>query len=896
MDVPPSSSRQPPDGDEFPDYHETTSLSNDSKELNSTRITPTWSHKLWNTSPSYNLFRDQQSSCSVRDKIAIFSNATAKQSQINALKKTNKSTDDIPSTVDNDKELVKLRYPLNKVKRSLSTSCKSENNARIDNQETRRDLRTCVRTDAKVRSSLDLSVKPSHSRCMSEEKFEEVYTPAPRLHERSQSLMDISSTEKIPKKDRWSLLAEQRQRSLSKLKGLIIPERVVEVDAPAVLDLPEIKSNSIPTINDNNSTAVSTDLPIISCQRNANVPSLSSPPWSSKLISSIPKYSPAFKRKSLQLHSDSFTKLENDNKITLNKTLSEPNSLQTIDYKKSIVRQNAQTSLYDINSKLIGTHLNDAPKSLESITSPTRSDYSFEYVSTSPDIKLPKQQTYRQEFNKEKGEIRRSDDDSDNDSAVSSSQSSYVSRTPPASPSNLYSNYSSNGNDSLSHLKSDDAEFQLGSDVNDNQNHRLLKAQSVEAINRQNILASAKCRSGRDLKIGSPLIQRRFEEDQKNGVLQNGITNISKQIDVTTPEYLPTENNICTETQNKVETDQRQALLKVKQDEPDCVSEKHCLTENTVETTENTVKSITSAKKDVISKKIPDVKLSKTAPSPSVHNLRKSFEKLIPLPVNTNLQKVTNIPSSAIERNNKTENLINTSTVKTQELCSNSSAPLDQSLDETIILRPEFPGGSVGITLAGGADYETKEITVHKIRGDSSAYRDGRLRKGDVVLAINGKSVQGLTHKQLVALLKEPVPEVTLVVSKTKSCDIAATSSPSSTLSSTYRHRSPKIEVRSTSCTEKQKTFLVPLMKDISGLGLSLEGGQDLLGSKPLLIKKIFKGGAAEKTGKLQVGDEIVLVNETDVSSISRFEAWSILKKLPENITISLTVRRLDLP
>jgi len=29
-----------------------------------------------------------------------------------------------------------------------------------------------------------------------------------------------------------------------------------------------------------------------------------------------------------------------------------------------------------------------------------------------------------------------------------------------------------------------------------------------------------------------------------------------------------------------------------------------------------------------------------------------------------------------------------------------------------VILHREFAGGSLGITLAGGADYETKEITV----------------------------------------------------------------------------------------------------------------------------------------------------------------------------------------
>lgn len=54
---------------------------------------------------------------------------------------------------------------------------------------------------------------------------------------------------------------------------------------------------------------------------------------------------------------------------------------------------------------------------------------------------------------------------------------------------------------------------------------RVLKPQSVEAINRKNILASAKCRSGQDLN-GSPLIQRKFSDDEEvsdsNGGHENG--------------------------------------------------------------------------------------------------------------------------------------------------------------------------------------------------------------------------------------------------------------------------------------------------------------------------------------------------------------------------------------
>lgn len=54
----------------------------------------------------------------------------------------------------------------------------------------------------------------------------------------------------------------------------------------------------------------------------------------------------------------------------------------------------------------------------------------------------------------------------------------------------------------------------------------------------------------------------------------------------------------------------------------------------------------------------------------------------------------------------------------------------------------------------------------------------------------------------------------------------------------------------------------------------------------------VFVGGPAEKCGKLEVGDELASVNGIDVSFMSRFEAWNVLKKLPEGIPISLTVKR----
>uniref|UniRef100_A0AAZ3SBM5 PDZ domain-containing protein n=1 Tax=Oncorhynchus tshawytscha TaxID=74940 RepID=A0AAZ3SBM5_ONCTS len=75
------------------------------------------------------------------------------------------------------------------------------------------------------------------------------------------------------------------------------------------------------------------------------------------------------------------------------------------------------------------------------------------------------------------------------------------------------------------------------------------------------------------------------------------------------------------------------------------------------------------------------------------------------------------------------------------------------------------------------------------------------------------------------------------------------------------------------------------------GVGFSLDGGKGSIhGDRPLVINRIFKGGAAEQSG-LQSGDELLQVQSTSLQELSRFEAWNIVKALPEG-HITLVIRR----
>ncbi|XP_062561392.1 pro-interleukin-16 isoform X2 [Armigeres subalbatus] len=256
-----------------------------------------------------------------------------------------------------------------------------------------------------------------------------------------------------------------------------------------------------------------------------------------------------------------------------------------------------------------------------------------------------------------------------------------------------------------------------------------------------------------------------------------------------------------------------------------------------------------------------------------------------------------------------------------------------------IVLQRETPESSIGITLAGGSDYEAKEITIHKILNNSPAEKDGRLRRGDRILSINGLSMRGLTHRESLSVLKTPRPEVVMVITRSKSLVID-----NSTLSKTKRpslgslsslaekneipdyERKIKIQHKASrsldldldmvsneaesvfdgtasedgllSADESKCSSITPasdeitshiegsrvveILKDGAGLGFSIEGGFDSpTGNKPLMIKKIFMGGAAEKSGLLRAGEEIVAINDISIERMTRIQVWNMMKKLP---------------
>lgn len=74
-----------------------------------------------------------------------------------------------------------------------------------------------------------------------------------------------------------------------------------------------------------------------------------------------------------------------------------------------------------------------------------------------------------------------------------------------------------------------------------------------------------------------------------------------------------------------------------------------------------------------------------------------------------------------------------------------------------------------------------------------------------------------------------------------------------------------------------QKRVVRVVKEDSNGLGISIKGGKE--NKMPILISKIFKGMAADKTEKLYVGDAVLSVNGEDLRDATHDEAVKVLKR-----------------
>ncbi|XP_055720543.1 tyrosine-protein phosphatase non-receptor type 13 isoform X4 [Salvelinus fontinalis] len=212
--------------------------------------------------------------------------------------------------------------------------------------------------------------------------------------------------------------------------------------------------------------------------------------------------------------------------------------------------------------------------------------------------------------------------------------------------------------------------------------------------------------------------------------------------------------------------------------------------------------------------------------------------------------------------------------------------------------KPKFKKGGVNTSVKHGGVY------VKAIIPKGAAELDGRIQKGDRVVAVNGKSLEGATHKQAVETLRDTGKMVHLLLEKGQlpANRIHAPLTPQCTPPSDQQQPAPeaappKAQPEYSFITDNN-VFEVPLLKNSSGLGFSFSREETLpdqsTGNGPgnsssmVRVKKLFPGQPAAESGRINVGDVILRVNQTPLKGLSQHEVISALRGTGQEVTLLL--------
>ncbi|XP_067425003.1 disks large homolog 2-like isoform X3 [Emydura macquarii macquarii] len=175
----------------------------------------------------------------------------------------------------------------------------------------------------------------------------------------------------------------------------------------------------------------------------------------------------------------------------------------------------------------------------------------------------------------------------------------------------------------------------------------------------------------------------------------------------------------------------------------------------------------------------------------------------------------------------------------------------------------ERGNSGLGFSIAGGTDNphigDDPGIFITKIIPGGAAAEDGRLRVNDCILRVNEVDVSEVSHSKAVEALKEAGSIVRLYV----------------------RRRRPILET----------VVEIKLFKGPKGLGFSIAGGvgnQHIAGDNSIYVTKIIDGGAAQKDGRLQVGDRLLMVNNYSLEEVTHEEAVAILKNTSDVVYLKV--------
>ncbi|XP_036062728.1 PDZ domain-containing protein 2 isoform X4 [Onychomys torridus] len=234
------------------------------------------------------------------------------------------------------------------------------------------------------------------------------------------------------------------------------------------------------------------------------------------------------------------------------------------------------------------------------------------------------------------------------------------------------------------------------------------------------------------------------------------------------------------------------------------------------------------------------------------------------------------------------------STIST--LIQEAKAQLENKEDICFIVLNKKEGSGLGFSVAGGADVEPKSVMVHRVFSQGVASQEGTVSRGDFLLSINGTSLADLAHSEVVKVLHQAQlhKQALMIIKKGNEYPRPSLRQepPSANGKGPLPRKTLPLEPGAGRNGAAHDALCVEVLKTSAGLGLSLDGGKSSVsGDGPLVIKRVYKGGAAEQAGTIEAGDEILAINGKPLVGLLHFDAWNIMKSVPEG-PVQLVIRK----
>uniref|UniRef100_A0A673Z308 Ligand of numb-protein X 2b n=1 Tax=Salmo trutta TaxID=8032 RepID=A0A673Z308_SALTR len=222
------------------------------------------------------------------------------------------------------------------------------------------------------------------------------------------------------------------------------------------------------------------------------------------------------------------------------------------------------------------------------------------------------------------------------------------------------------------------------------------------------------------------------------------------------------------------------------------------------------------------------------------------------------------------------------------------------SSQEKMVSLKKEPRLSLGITIAGGRDCRSRlPVYITSVQPVGCLHRDGTIKKGDVLLSINGVDLTQLTYNEAVSVLKAQTAQAQVVLRV-----IQTISEDPGDEGEAAKEAMESVENPREDDTDWAQLWtrwlglpshmhwcrdIVLLKTNQESWGFSIVGGfEENHGQQPFFIKTIVPGTPAHLDGRLKCGDEIVAVNGATTVGMNNSSLIPMLKLQKNKVTLTV--------